>query len=92
MAHIELGRINKDSLLEVWQGHPELSRIRQRRMVSLREFRFCEGCEYIEYCTGNCPALAYTITGNDFHPSPDACLRRFLQDGGRLPDEKILEV
>jgi len=92
MAHIELGRINKDSLLEVWQGHPELGRIRQRRMVSLREFPFCEGCEYIEYCTGNCPALAYTITGNDFHPSPDACLRRFLQEGGRLPDEKVLEA
>jgi len=90
LAHIELGRINKDSLIEVWQDHPELSRMRQRRNVPLSSFSFCQGCEYIRYCTGNCPALAFTIAGDDFHPSPDACLRRFLEEGGRLPDEVII--
>ncbi len=28
--------------------------------------------------------MAYTLTGQVNHPSPDACLRRFLADGGRL--------
>jgi SynChlorMet cassette radical SAM/SPASM protein ScmE len=72
MSHLELGRINKDGLEKVWQ--------------ELNEFEFCQGCEYINYCTGNCPALAYTILGKENHPSPDACLKRFLEAGGRLPE------
>ncbi len=85
MGHIELGRINRDNLREIWQDHPELIRLRERRDIPLNVFDFCQGCEYIPYCRGNCPALAYTITGEENHPSPDACLKRFLEAGGRLP-------
>jgi SynChlorMet cassette radical SAM/SPASM protein ScmE len=90
MSHIELGRINRDNLQEVWQKHPELERLRERHKIPLRDFEFCQGCEYINYCTGNCPALAYTILGIENHPSPDACLKRFLEEGGRLPDESLI--
>jgi SynChlorMet cassette radical SAM/SPASM protein ScmE len=86
MSHIRLGRINKEDLQEVWQEHPELNRLRKRHKIFLNEFEFCQGCEYINYCTGNCPALAYTILGEENHPSPDACLKRFLEAGGRLPE------
>jgi len=92
ISHIELGRINKDSLKEVWQNHPELKRFRERRNIPLSSFEFCRGCEYINYCTGNCPALSYTISGDAYHPSPDACLRRFLDEGGRLPRRELLTV
>ena len=90
MGHIGLGRINKDDLKEVWQNHPELKRLRERGNIPLSDFDFCSDCEYINYCTGNCPALSYTITGMENHPSPDACLRQFLNDGGKLPDESLL--
>lgn len=90
MGHMELGRINVDSLRDVWQGHETLERLRNRSSISLGEFEFCRGCVYMPYCTGNCPALAYTILGQDEHPSPDACLRRFLEDGGRLPPLDLL--
>jgi len=86
MSHIELGRINRDDLKEIWQEHPELDRLRERHKIPLKDFEFCQGCEYINYCTGNCPALAYTILGKENHPSPDACLRRFFEAGGRLPE------
>ena len=86
MSHIELGRINMDDLQEVWQENSELKRLRERHKISLNEFEFCQGCAYINYCTGNCPALAYTILGKENHPSPDACLKRFLETGGRLPE------
>jgi len=89
MSHIELGRINKDPLKEIWQNHQALKRIRERNNIPLSEFEFCKDCEYINYCTGNCPAVAYTITGDEYHPSPDACLRRFLAQGGILPYEDI---
>ena len=85
MPHQELGRINRDDLREVWQGHPLLEAMRERRNIPLSSFEFCRGCAYIPYCTGNCPAIAYNLTGKVNHPSPDACLRRFLEEGGRLP-------
>jgi SynChlorMet cassette radical SAM/SPASM protein ScmE len=85
LAHIELGRINRDSLAEVWLYSPGLNQLRRRRTIPLTEFESCAGCEYTSYCTGGCPALAYTLTGQVDHPSPDICLRRFLADGGRVP-------
>jgi len=84
LAHMELGRINQDSLVDVWQQHSYLTNMRQRHNIPLTEFEFCAGCPYIPYCTGNCPGLAYTMTGQVDHPSPDACLRRFLEDGGTI--------
>ena len=89
MSHMELGRINIDDLQEVWQEHSELKKLRGRHNIPLSDFEFCLGCEYIDYCTGNCPALAYTILGIENHPSPDACLKRFLEAGGRLPEVNI---
>jgi len=86
MSHIELGRINRDDLGEVWRNHPELIRLRDRRDISLGEFDSCKECEYLPYCRGNCPAMAYTIVGDENHPSPDACLKLFLEAGGRLPE------
>lgn len=88
MCHVELGRINKDSLREVWQNHPELLRLRERRNMPLDSFDYCKGCKYIPYCRGGCPALAYTLTGDENKPSPDACYRVFLEAGGKLPEVK----
>jgi SynChlorMet cassette radical SAM/SPASM protein ScmE len=84
LAHMELGRINQDPLVEIWQNHPLLLQIRSRRNIPLTEFEFCADCEYLPYCTGNCPGLAYTLTGTVDHPSPDACLREFVRAGGTL--------
>jgi SynChlorMet cassette radical SAM/SPASM protein ScmE len=85
LAHRELGRINQDSLAEIWQHSPALNKLRSRHTILLAGFEFCAGCSYTPYCTGNCPGLAYTITGKVDHPSPDACLRRFLEEGGIIP-------
>ncbi len=87
MPHIELGRINEDRLDDVWQNHPELLRLRNRQSVRLDSFEFCSGCGFIEGCTGNCPAVAYTMVGTDAHPSPDGCLRLFIKNGGILPND-----
>jgi len=85
LAHSELGQINQDSLAEIWQHSPTLNKLRNRHTIPLTWFELCAGCSYVPYCTGNCPGLAYTITGKVDHPSPDACLRRFLEEGGTVP-------
>lgn len=86
ISHIELGRINRDDLQEVWQEHPELKRLRERKNISLSEFEFCRGCDYINYCAGGCPAPVYNIAGHENHPDPNNCLKRFLEEGGKLPE------
>jgi SynChlorMet cassette radical SAM/SPASM protein ScmE len=85
MSHLELGRINRDDLGEIWRNHPELTRLRERYLIPLTEFPFCRDCDYLPYCAGGCPAVAYTRTGQDTHPNPDSCLKRFLEEGGQLP-------
>ncbi len=90
MSHVRLGMILKDDLKTVWQTHPELDRIRSRRKIPLSDFALCRSCEYRDFCTGNCPALAYTLTGESNSPSPDACLKLFIEQGGTLPDESLL--
>ena len=86
LAHMELGRINSDSLTHVWQRHPILAGMRVRGNIPLTEFEFCDDCPYLPYCTGNCPGIGYNLTGLVDHPSPDACLQRFLADGGKVPN------
>jgi SynChlorMet cassette radical SAM/SPASM protein ScmE len=86
LPHVALGRINVDDLAEVWQNHPELERLRRRREIPLSEFEYCRTCEYMNYCTGGCPALSYTEAGDVYGPSHDSCLRRHLEAGGELPD------
>lgn len=85
LSHIELGRIIRDDLREVWQNSPELGRMRTRSEIPLSEFAFCRGCEYMPYCRGGCPALAYTTENDENHPVSQSCLRRFLKEGGRVP-------
>lgn len=85
LAHMVLGWINQDSLEGIWHRSPDLGQMRQRHLIPLANFDSCQGCVYIGYCTGNCPGLAYTLNGQVHHPSPDACLRRFLAEGGIVP-------
>ncbi len=85
MPDMVLGRINNDKLETVWNEHPELNRFRKRHSIALTNFEFCRGCEYIPYCTGNCPASNHSGEEDAYHPSAEGCLRRFLDNGGRLP-------
>ncbi len=85
MPDMELGTVNRDDLREIWQNHPDLNRFRGRRYIPLSDFEFCRECEYAGYCTGNCPAVASTLVNDPWHPSPDACYRKFLEAGGKLP-------
>jgi SynChlorMet cassette radical SAM/SPASM protein ScmE len=90
LSHIELGQINRDDLMQIWQNHDALKVLRKRHLIPLSGFAFCGGCEYVDCCTGNCPGLSYAMVGVVNHPSPETCLRKFLIEGGRLPDRALL--
>jgi len=88
LAHLEMGRINHDSLEDVWQNSAALEGLRTRRTVPLTKFKHCSDCPYTRYCTGNCPGLAYSLTGEVNRPSPDACLKSFLKSGSDWPSHE----
>ncbi len=85
MPHMDLGRINRDDLQNVWLHSPELNHLRQRANMALSSFEYCRGCEYINYCTGGCPALAHNRLGDAWHPSPECCFKDLVRHDGDLP-------
>lgn len=84
VSHIELGRINRVRLIDIWQNHAELARLRARYKIPLARFTECVDCPWQMTCTGNCPAGQYTRTGDMYAPNRDDCLKRFLVRGGRF--------
>ena len=85
LPNITLGFINKDKIIDVWQKNIALAELRNREKIQLSDFEFCTGCDYTNYCTGNCPGLAFNYTQKVNHPSPDACYRNFLQQIPSFP-------
>lgn len=86
LPQIELGQINRDRLETVWQTHPELEKLRHRLKIPLAELTYCRECKFKAYCRGGCPGLSATYTGDVMNPSPDSCLKHFLEEGGEVPD------
>jgi radical SAM protein with 4Fe4S-binding SPASM domain len=69
----------------VWREAEAIVALRARQAIPLTRFAPCDACGYLDYCTGNCPALAYSGTGEVDRPSPDGCLYLHLQEGGTIP-------
>jgi SynChlorMet cassette radical SAM/SPASM protein ScmE len=82
---IELGRVNRDPLTDVWQHSPELQKLRERDSIPLERFEECRECTFLSWCRGGCPGISASANGDPFRPVRDACLRRFLADGGSVP-------
>lgn len=87
LPHLEIGKINKDKIKDVWHNSPILDSMRKRRDIPLKDFDYCKDCRYINFCTGNCPASTYNHVGKVDHPDTD-CYKSFLDKGGKLPDLK----
>ncbi len=76
----ELGRINQDSISEIWRHHPTLSVLRNRRAMPTASAERCRNCEWSSYCNGGCPGLAQEMTGDFNNSNPHDCYRDFLAE------------
>jgi radical SAM protein with 4Fe4S-binding SPASM domain len=83
LSTLFLGRMNKDSVREIWKTHPALAALKARRSISMTEVAGCEGCEWLEFCNGSCPGLAFELTGDFNRANPHDCYRNFLKETGR---------
>ena len=84
LAGMELGRINRDALKDIWKTHPLLQSLKDRRQIPMTEVPGCEDCEWAPYCNGSCPGLAYELTGDVSRANPHDCYRRFLKSTGGI--------
>jgi SynChlorMet cassette radical SAM/SPASM protein ScmE len=82
LYNLPLGKINVDSVQDIWLNHPTLLSLRTRRQIPMQEVAGCKGCKWADYCNGSCPALAYELTGDFNRANPVDCYRRFLKETG----------
>ncbi len=80
LPQVVLGWIGRDRIEDIWLRSPVLRGMRKRQDQLLSSFDECQGCEYSDSCTGNCPGTAYSLVGEINRPSPEGCLRRFKRD------------
>jgi len=82
LAAASLGSITDTPISDIWQNHPMLKEMKARRDIPMAKVVGCEGCEWIPFCNGGCPATVYTQTGDMNVANPDSCYRKFIQDTG----------
>jgi SynChlorMet cassette radical SAM/SPASM protein ScmE len=82
LAAASLGRIGETSIRSIWQDHPLLKEMRGRGQIPMDQVPGCAGCEWIPFCSGGCPAVVFTQTGNFYAANPECCYRKFIQETG----------
>ncbi|KQC12616.1 MAG: hypothetical protein APR63_10550 [Desulfuromonas sp. SDB] len=82
LADLEMGRINRDNIKDIWNKHPILIMLKERRLIPMSEVPGCEGCKWQKYCNGSCPGLAYELTGEVNRANPHDCYRKFIEEVG----------
>lgn len=92
LGSVVLGNIQTDSLEEIWNNHPILQTMKERRSIPLSQVPGCEDCEWNEYCNGSCPSIAYDHYGDMNRANPEDCYRRFINEtaGRYIPLDQLL--
>jgi SynChlorMet cassette radical SAM/SPASM protein ScmE len=75
-----MGRMGEVSLKEVWQTHPNINIVRERRKIPVTEAEECRCCEYAGFCTGGCPGTVMSKTGMLNSIDPLVCYKKYLQE------------
>jgi SynChlorMet cassette radical SAM/SPASM protein ScmE len=72
---LRLGTVGADSLQDIWLKHPIMVAMRQRREIPLSSLETCQGCEYLDFCSGGCPGGAVYAYGDFNARNPMDCFR-----------------
>jgi SynChlorMet cassette radical SAM/SPASM protein ScmE len=90
LTKLTLGHINRETLTDIWKGHPVLKALKDRRGIPMTSVPGCEDCEWAAFCNGSCPGLAYEMTGDVNRANPHDCYRRFKEQT-LVFDERFLD-
>ncbi len=88
ISDLHLGNILTDDLVEVWQRHPLMTAMRERRGISLDTIQPCKDCDYKGYCTGGCPGGALFLNHDFNQRNPMDCYRILTGEETYSPSEE----
>ena len=88
ISGLRLGNILKDDFIEVWQTHPLMKAMRDRRNIPLTVIEPCKACDYKGFCTGGCPGGALFLTEDFNQRNPMDCYRILIGEEGYSPDTR----
>lgn len=80
LPSLTMGVIGIHPLQEVWQNHPSINVVRQRRNIPLRTLDSCRKCGYTGFCSGGCPASVLTKFSKLNVADPAVCYRRYREE------------
>ena len=80
---LTMGVIGTRSLQDAWLISPEINALRHRREIALSTLPECNGCRYVGFCTGGCPASVMSASGRLIGINPLTCYRSYAERGGK---------
>jgi SynChlorMet cassette radical SAM/SPASM protein ScmE len=75
LSTLRLGTIGIDNLQTIWQNHPTMTALRNRKVIPLNSLETCQDCNYQGFCTGGCPGAALYASGDFNTRNPMSCYR-----------------
>lgn len=80
LPSFEIGRINKDKIIDIWANSRVLKQLRMRKNILLKDIEFCSECEFNTICNGGCPGTEAERSGSLISPNKESCYRLFKQN------------
>ncbi|MFQ5615137.1 MAG: radical SAM protein [Anaerolineales bacterium] len=80
IPNLTMGLIGENALKDVWQRHPSINVMRQRREIPLGSLPTCHDCLYTDFCAGGCPASVVSRGGQLNERDPLICYRLYLKE------------
>ncbi len=79
LSTLHLGVIGVDDLQQIWQEHPTMTALRERRQIPLSDLETCADCLYQGFCTGGCPGEPLFACGELNARGTSHCYRLFRE-------------
>ena len=80
LTSMPMGKMGTDDLKDIWQNHPAINAVRERRTIPTETLDTCHDCSYSGFCTAGCPAMAINESGKLNARDSMSCYRIHLEE------------
>lgn len=80
LTSMPMGKMGTDDLKDIWQNHPSINAVRERRTIPTEMLDTCHDCPYVGFCNAGCPAMAINESGKLNARDSMNCYRIHLEE------------